>query len=76
MRYEISFRVLKNISRVNAANTNEIPNYFTFIFFVDFLETTRTRRDLLSNHSNGDLYTGEDIMFSAECSPLVSLMFM
>ena len=28
-RYEISLRVLKNISRVSAANTNEILNHFT-----------------------------------------------
>ena len=73
-RYEISLRVLKNISRVSAANewnivqdeinTNEIPNHCK-------------RRDLLCNLSNGDLFTYEDnfiftcedIMFSRERSP-------
>ena len=36
-RYEISLRVLKNISRVSASNyfinTNELPNHFTLIVF-------------------------------------------
>ena len=77
-RYEIALRVLKNISRVSAANkgknfstqeeisclqaamecsiyyinTNEIPNHFTF---------RCERQDLLCNHSNGDLFTCEDV---------------
>ena len=57
-RYEISLRVLKNISRVSASmyyiNTNEIPNHFTLIVF--WCE----RRDLLCSHSNGDIFTCED----------------
>ena len=57
-RYEISLRVLKNISRVSAAiiNTNEIPNHFTLIVFCC------ERRDLLCSHSNGDVFTREDNM--------------
>ena len=55
-RYEISLRVLKNISRVSAANTNEIPNHFTFIVF--WCE----RRDLLCSHNKGDIFTCEDNM--------------
>ena len=55
-RYEISLRVLKNISRVSASmyyiNTNEIPNHFTLIVF--WCE----RRDLLCSHSKGDIFTG------------------
>ena len=70
-RYEISLRVLRTseiffntrreISYLQAAmlcsiyyiNTNEIPNHFTFCC---------ERRDLLCNHSNGDLLTCEDNM--------------
>ena len=33
-------------------NTNEIPNHFTF---------RCERQDLLCNHSNGDLFTCEDV---------------
>ena len=59
-RYEISLRVLKNISRVSASmyyiNTNEIPNHFTLIVF--WCE----RRDLLCSHSNGDIFTCENNM--------------
>ena len=66
-RYQISLRVLKNISRVSdlqAAmqcsiyyiNTNEIPNHFTLIVF------WRERRDLLCSHSKGDIFTCEDNM--------------
>ena len=56
-RYEISLRVLKNISRVSAyINTNEIPNYFTLI--ASWCE----RRDLLCSHSKGDIFTCEDNM--------------
>ena len=69
-RYEISLRVLKNISRVSAANewnifstryfyyinTSEIPNHFTLIVF--WCE----RRDLLCSYSNGDIFTCEDNM--------------
>ena len=57
-RYEISLRVLKNISRVSAAiiNTNEIPNHFTLIVFCC------ERRDLLCSYSKGDIFTCEDNM--------------
>ena len=37
-------------------NTNEIPNHFKLIVF--WCE----RRDLLCNHSNGDIFTCEDNM--------------
>ena len=55
-RYEISLRVLKNISRVNYTNTNEIPNHFTLIVF--WCE----RRDLLCSQSKGDIFTCKDNM--------------
>ena len=55
-RYEISLRVLKNISRVRASmyyiNTNEIPNHFTLIVF--WCEM----RDLLCSYSKVDIFTG------------------
>ena len=74
-RYEFSLRVLKNISRVSACsiyfiNTNEIPNHFTLI--VLWCE----RRDLLCSHSKGDIFTCEDIKFSRESSPGISLVFI
>ena len=57
-RYEISLRVLKNIS-LCYINTNEIPNHFTLI--VSWCE----RRDLLCSHSNGDIFTCEyNMLFS------------
>ena len=89
-RYDISLRLLKNISWVRAANewnifstreekfriskhninTNEIQNHFTLIVF--WCE----RRDLLWSHSNGDIFTCEDIKFSCESSPGISLVFI
>ena len=33
------------------------------------------RRDLLCSHSNGDLFTSEDMVFSHESSPGISLVF-
>ena len=51
-------------------NTNELPNHFTFIVF--WCE----RRDLLCSHSNGDIFTCEDIKFSRESSPGISLVFI
>ena len=74
-RYEFSLRVLKNISRVSACsiyyiNTNEIPNHFTLL--VLWCE----RRDLLCSHSKGDIFTCEDIKFSRESSPGISLVFI
>ena len=57
-RYEISLRVLKNIS-LYYINTSEIPNHFTLIVF--WCE----RRDLLCSHSNGDIFTCEyNMLFS------------
>ena len=59
-RYEISLRVLNNISRVSASiyyiNTNEIPNHLTLIVF------GCERRNLLCSHSKGDIFTCEDNM--------------
>ena len=59
-------------------NTNEIPKHFTEKFFCC------ERRDLLCSHSNGDLFTCEnnviftceDLMFSRESSPGISLVFV
>ena len=59
--------------------TNEIPNRFTLTVF--WCE----RRDLLCSHSNGDTFTCEDnmlfshvndIKFSRESSPGISLVFI
>ena len=65
-RYEISLRVLKNISRVSAAiiNTNEIPNHFTLIVFCC------ERRDLLCSYSKGDIFTCEDNMLFSHAKTL------
>ena len=72
---EIFFNTRREISYLQAAvycsiyyiNTNEIPNHFTF---------RCERHDLLCNHRNGDLFTCEDIMFSRESSPVISLVFI
>ena len=73
-RYEISLRVLKNISRVSASNyfinTNELPNHFTLIVF--WCE----RCDLLCSYSNSDIFTCEDIKFSCKSSSGISLVFI
>ena len=76
-KYEISLRVLKNISRVSAKkcsiyyiNINDIPNHFTLIVF--WFE----RRDLLCSHSKSDIFTCEDIKFSCESTPTISLVFI
>ena len=50
-------------------NTNELPNHFTLTVF--WCE----RRDLLRSHSNGNIFTCEDIKFSRESSPGISLVF-
>ena len=87
-RYEISPRVLKNISRVNA---HEKRNFLSagghvmlyllhkhqwdtepFHFNICWLK----RRHLLSSNSNSDLSTCKDIMFSRESSPGISLVFI
>ena len=87
-KYEISLRVLKNISLVRVFSTreekfpsghgtfyilyktNEIPNHFTLIV------VRCERRDLLCSHSKGDIFTCEDIKFSRESSPGISLVFI
>ena len=90
-RYKISLRVLKNISRVKYffnmrreishlqvamqcsiyyINTNEMPNHFTLIVF------RCERRNLLCSYSKGDIFTCEDIKFSHESSPGISLVFI
>ena len=56
------FNARREISHLKAAmsiyciNTNEIPNHFTLIVF--WCE----RHDLLSSHSNSDIFTCEDNM--------------
>ena len=67
-RYEISLRVLKNISYY--IKTNEPTNHFTSIAF--WCE----RRDLLCSHGKSDIFTCEDIKFSRESSPGISLVFI
>ena len=58
-----------------AVNTSEIPNHFTLIVF--WCEMCDLLRDLLSvaKHSKGDIFTREDIKFSRESSPGISLVF-
>ena len=51
-------------------STDEIPTHFTVI------TVCRKRHDLLYNLSNGDPSTWEDIMFSPESSPDISLLFI
>ena len=48
-------------------NTNEIPKHLTFCC---------EKHDLLGNRCNGDLFTCEDIVFSRESSPGISLVFI
>ena len=55
-RYEISLRVLKNISRVSAAT----PMKYQTISLTQFFSCER--RDLLCSHSNGDIFTCENNM--------------
>ena len=43
-----------------------MPNHFTLTFFL------LRRRDVSCSHSNRDLFTCEDIMFSRESSPGIS----
>ena len=62
-RREISYLQTAMSCSVHYINTNEIPNHCK-------------RHDLLCNHSNGDLNTCEDIMFSRESSPGISLVFI
>ena len=51
-------------------NTNELLNHFTLIVF------WYERRNLLCSHSNGDIFTCEDVKFSHESSPGISLEFI
>ena len=53
-------------ARRNEISVRVLKNIFHTIF----------PRDLLCNHSNGDLFTCEDIMFSCESSPGISLVFI
>ena len=63
-KFRISQRLCK--SSIYYINTNELPNHFTLIGF------WYERRDLLCSHSNGDIFTLEDIKFSRESSPGIS----
>ena len=55
-----------HVSSIYYINTNEMPNHFTLTFFL------LRRRDVSCSHSNRDLFTCEDIMFS----PGISLVFI
>ena len=66
---EKTFRISKRPCKVLFnINTDEIPNHFTLIVF------WYERRDLLCSHSKGDIFTCEDITFSRESSPGISLV--
>ena len=69
-RREISYLQAAMYCSIYYINTNKIPNHFTLIVF--WCE----RRDLSCSHSNGDIFTCEDIKFSRESSPGISLVFM
>ena len=66
-RYEISYLQAAISCSIYYINTNEIPNHFTLIVF--WCE----RCDLLCSHNKGDIFTCEDIKFSRESSPGISL---
>ena len=51
-------------------NTNILLNHFTLIVF------WYERCNLLCSHSNGDIVTCEDVKFSHESSPGISLEFI
>ena len=67
---EISYLQAAMLCSIYYINTNELPNHFALIVF--WCE----RRDLLCSHSNGDIFTCEDIKFSCESSPGISLVFI
>ena len=95
--YKISLRVLKNISRVSAANewniffqhekrnfvspSNHVMFYLLYkhqwnakpFYLNSFLVW---RCGLLWSHSNGDIFTCEEINFSCESSLCISLVFI
>ena len=62
-RYKISLRVMKNISLVSCAHQDGLLRSLVKYFFN-------------TSHSNGDIFTYEDIRFSRESSPGISLVFM
>ena len=89
---KISLWVLKNISRVSAANELNIfahkkrnfvspsSHVMSHLLYKHQWNTKPfysccSRRDLLCNHSNGDLFTREDIIFLHKSSPSISLVF-
>ena len=67
---------LSSISRIFRFQfgSSAILNYSILKLCRDYFD--KERRDLLCNHSNGDLFTCEDIMFSRESSPGISLVFI
>ena len=70
---EEKFRISKqpcNVLLFYYLNNNEIPYHFTSTVF--WCE----RCDLLCSYSNGDIFTCEDIKFSCESSPGISLVFI
>ena len=69
-RREISYLQAAMLCSIYYIITNELPNHFTLIVF--WCE----RSDLLCSHSNGDIFTREDIKFSRESSPGISLVFI
>ena len=77
-RVKYFFNTKREISYLQAAmqysiyyiNTNEILNHFTLIVF--WCE----RHDLLCSHSNGDIFKREDIKFSRESLPGISLVLI
>ena len=70
MRREILYLQVAMYCSFYYINTNEIPNHFTLIVF------WYERHDLLCSHSKGDIFTREDIKFSPESSPGISLVFI
>ena len=77
-RYEISLRVLKNISRVSAYllyKHQKIPNHFIFaakgaIYHVTIVAVLFSRVKITV------IFMCEDITFSRESSPGISLLFI
>ena len=66
-RYEIYLRVLKKISRLSPANEwnifqNTFVKYLKIYYIISKIVFCCERGDLLCSHSNGDLFTCENIM--------------
>ena len=77
--YEISLRVVKNMSRVSAANKWNIFLTREEIFRISKrpeIVFWSERWSLLWSHSKGDIFTCEDIKFSRESSLGISLVFI